>query len=68
VVQKNSALVSVIGLSEILRQAQVAAGATHDPLSFYLAAGVLYLLLAAATMLAQHNMESHLARGMESRR
>jgi len=68
VVQKNSALVSVIGLSEILRQAQVAAGATHDPLSFYLAAGVLYLLLAAATMLTQHNIESHLARGMESRR
>ena len=64
VVQKNSALVSVIGLSEVMRQAQVAAGATHDPLSFYMVAGVLYLSMAAVTMLVQQRTESRLAQGM----
>ncbi|HTN96029.1 MAG TPA: ABC transporter permease subunit [Nordella sp.] len=64
VVQKNSALVSVIGLAELMRQAQVAAGATHDPLSFYLMAGLAYLVLAAITMALQYGLESRLSRGM----
>lgn len=64
VVQKNSALVSVIGLAEMMRQAQVAAGATHDPLSFYLVAGLAYLVLAGITMALQYGLESRLRRGM----
>lgn len=42
---KDSALVSVTGLAELMRQAQVAAGSTHLYFTFYIAAGALYLLL-----------------------
>jgi len=42
---KDSALVSVTGLAELMRQAQVAAGSTHLYFTFYIAGGALYLLL-----------------------
>lgn len=64
VVQKNSALVSVIGLTEVMRQSQIAAGATHDALTFYAVAGILYLVLAGATIVIQAVFEARLARGM----
>lgn len=44
-VLKESALISVIGLVELMRQAQIGAGSTRQPFSFYLTAGVLYLLI-----------------------
>ncbi|WP_430461171.1 ABC transporter permease [Thalassolituus sp. LLYu03] len=52
VLLKDTALVSVIGLNEIMRQASVGSAATKHPFDFYLAAAVLYLaltLLATAT-------------------
>jgi octopine/nopaline transport system permease protein len=42
---KDSALVSVTGLAELMRQSQVAAGSTHFYFVFYIAGGVLYLAL-----------------------
>jgi len=42
---KDSALISVTGLAELMRQAQVAAGSTHLYFTFYIAAGALYLIL-----------------------
>lgn len=42
---KDSALISVTGLAELMRQSQVAAGSTHLYFTFYLAAGALYLVL-----------------------
>ncbi|WP_284144934.1 ABC transporter permease [Tianweitania aestuarii] len=44
-VLKESALISVIGLVEIMRQSQIGAGSTRQPFSFYLTAGALYLLI-----------------------
>jgi octopine/nopaline transport system permease protein len=44
---KDSALVSVTGLAELMRQSQVAAGSTRLYFTFYIAGGVLYLLLTA---------------------
>ena len=44
---KDTSLISVIGLVEIMRQASVASGSTQQPFTFYLAAGVLYLTLTA---------------------
>lgn len=44
-VLKESALISVIGLVELMRQAQIGAGSTRQPFSFYLTAGALYLLI-----------------------
>ena len=42
---KDSALVSVTGLAELMRESQVAAGSTHLYFTFYIAGGVLYLIL-----------------------
>lgn len=48
-VLKDSALISVIGLVEIMRQAQIGAGSTREPFVFYIAAACLYFLIATAT-------------------
>jgi octopine/nopaline transport system permease protein len=42
---KDSSLISVTGLSEIMRVAQVGAGSTHQYIVFYLAGGAFYLAL-----------------------
>jgi len=44
---KETSLISVIGLVEIMRQAAVAAGSTKEPFTFYLVAAVLYLGLTS---------------------
>jgi octopine/nopaline transport system permease protein len=48
-VLKESALISVIGLVEIMRQSQIGAGSTRQPFSFYLTAAALYLLITFAS-------------------
>jgi His/Glu/Gln/Arg/opine family amino acid ABC transporter permease subunit len=48
---KETALVSVIGLNDILRVARIASGATHEPMPFLLAAGAAYLGLTALSVL-----------------
>lgn len=45
VLLKDTALVSVVGLPDIMRQAYVGAGATKEPFTFYFAAALLYLAL-----------------------
>lgn len=47
---KESALISVTGLVELLRQSQIAAGSTRKPFEFYLIAGAIFL---AITWLSQ---------------
>ena len=42
---KDSSLISVTGLTELMRISQVAAGSTRKPFTFYLAGGALYLVL-----------------------
>jgi octopine/nopaline transport system permease protein len=44
---KDSALISVTGLAELMRSSQVAAGSTHQYFLFYVAGGCLYLLLTS---------------------
>ena len=46
---KESALISVVGLTEILRQAQVGAGSTRKPFAFFITAAVLYLVLSTVS-------------------
>ncbi|WP_062226060.1 ABC transporter permease subunit [Aureimonas frigidaquae] len=52
VILKESALVSVVGLEELMRKSVVSAGATHEPLAFYLAAAALYVLITGLSTLA----------------
>jgi len=44
---KDSALISVTGLAELLRTSQVAAGSTHDYFLFFVTGGALYLLMTS---------------------
>ena len=42
---KDSSLISVTGLTELMRVSQVASGSTRQPFTFFLAGGALYLIL-----------------------
>ncbi len=48
---KDTALVSVIGLTDIMRVAFVGAGSMRAPLAFYLSASACYLALTTLTLL-----------------
>lgn len=44
---KDTSLISIVGLVEIMRQAFIASGSTRQPFTFYLCAAILYLCLTA---------------------
>ena len=46
---KDTSLVMVTGLVEIMRQAHVASGSTYSPFTFYVTAALLYLILTTAS-------------------
>ena len=60
---KDTSLISVTGLVEIMRQSYIAAGSTRDPLFFYSFAAVLYLLLTFVTMKLINRLEVKYSRG-----
>ncbi|MDW6022637.1 ABC transporter permease subunit [Mesorhizobium sp. BAC0120] len=63
-VLKESSLISVTGLVEILRQAQIGAGSTRQPFTFFLAAAILFLLISSASGWALQHAEKHFTRGL----
>ena len=60
---KDTSLISVTGLVEIMRQSYIAAGSTRDPLFFYSFAAVLYLLLTYLSMKILNRLEIKYSRG-----
>ena len=54
---KDTSLISVTGLVEIMRQSYIAAGSTRDPLLFYSVAAILYLSLTFLSMKIINKME-----------
>ena len=60
---KDTSLISVTGLVEIMRQSYIAAGSTRDPLFFYTFAAVLYLTLTFLSMKIINRMEVKFNRG-----
>ena len=60
---KDTSLISVTGLVEIMRQSYIAAGSTRDPLFFYSFAAVLYLLLTFLSMKLINKLENKYRRG-----
>ncbi len=60
---KDTSLISVTGLVEIMRQSYIAAGSTRDPLFFYSFAAVLYLLLTFVSMKLINRLEAKYSRG-----
>ena len=60
---KDTSLISVTGLVEIMRQSYIAAGSTRDPLFFYSFAAVLYLMLTYLSMKLINKLEVKYSRG-----
>ncbi len=60
---KDTALISVTGLVEIMRQSYIAAGSTRDPLLFYSFAAILYLVLTFLSMKIFNKIEAKYKRG-----
>ncbi len=60
---KDTSLISVTGLVEIMRQSYIAAGSTRDPLFFYSFAALLYLLLTFVSMKLINKLEIKYSRG-----
>ncbi len=63
-VLKESALISVTGLVELLRQSYIAAGSTRRPFDFYITAGLLYLAITWISTLLFQFAEARSMRGM----
>ena len=59
---KDSALVAVTGLAELMRTAQMAAGSTRQYFTFYIVGGVLYLVLTGLSNRAFNRAERHMGR------
>ena len=60
---KDTSLVSVTGLVEIMRQSYVAAGSTRDPLFFYSFAAILYFMLTFLSMKLINRLELKYSKG-----
>jgi len=60
---KDTSLISVTGLVEIMRQSYIAAGSTRDPLFFYSFAALLYLMLTYLSMKLINRLEKNYSRG-----
>ena len=61
---KDSSLISVTGLAELMRVSQVGAASTHQPFAFYLGGLVLYLVMTLVTTRAFDIAEARATRGM----
>jgi len=64
VLLKDTSLVSVIGLEELLRESAIAVGFTKEPFTFYLAAAFIYLAMTVVTSAALYGLERRAQRGI----
>lgn len=63
VLLKSTAIVSVIGLTDLMHRAGLAAGATREPFVFYGAAALMYLLFTSVSEWGFARLQQHLAIG-----
>jgi len=56
---KDTAIVSLIGLSDMMNQAKLAASTTHQPFTFYLIAAGIYLLMTSVSQKVIHLFTQH---------
>ena len=61
---KDTALVSVIALDDLMRMTQVAVGATKQPFTFFLAACLIYWALCVISEIVLARMEKRANRGV----
>ena len=63
VLLKSTAIVSVIGLSDLMTRGQQAAGTTREPFVFYLAVALIYLIFTSLSELLFKGLQLRLAVG-----
>lgn len=61
---KDTTLVSVVALAELMRQAYMASGATRQPFLFYLTAAILYMLFTTLSELGFRALARRAERGV----
>ena len=64
VVTKDTALLAVVGFNELTLETRQAAGTTKAYFTFFMAAGVLYLVVTLASNVLLSRIEKHATRGM----
>jgi arginine/ornithine transport system permease protein len=64
VLVKTTALVSIIGLDDMVRKAGLAAGATRKPFTYYLVVALLYLLITSVSVYILKNLERRYSVGV----
>lgn len=64
---KDTALISLVGLVELMRASVLGAAATREPLALYLMAGVLYFAIALGSQVVFVTAEAYYGRGMKGR-
>lgn len=64
---KQTSLISVVGLEELMRSASMAAGATREPFKWYLAAACLYLVMTGLSTILLRLAERRANLGYERR-
>ncbi|WP_137817410.1 ABC transporter permease [Pseudomonas sp. 2FG] len=65
VMTKATALISVVGLQDMMFKAKSAADATHEPFTFYLAVAALYLVLTSVSLLLLRFLEQRYSAGIK---
>jgi His/Glu/Gln/Arg/opine family amino acid ABC transporter permease subunit len=61
---KDTAIVSVVGLDDMMRRAYTAAGATRQPFTFFVAAALFYLALTLVSTFVIRRLESRARRSL----
>lgn len=64
VLVKTTALVSIIGLDDMVRKAGLAAGATRKPFTFYLVVAINYLLITTISIYILKQLERRYSVGV----
>lgn len=61
---KATALISIIQLDELMRNARIAANTTHKPFTFYFVASLVFLFITVVSMWGQKHAERWASRGV----
>lgn len=64
IVLKDTPLVSLAGLNDLVATAKISAGATNEPFIFFIAASLFFIAFSALTMPLSNWLEARFARGI----
>jgi His/Glu/Gln/Arg/opine family amino acid ABC transporter permease subunit len=66
VLLKDTSLISVVNLNELMYNSRAAAGKTHEPFTFFLIAALIYLAFTIVSMAVLHYSERRARRGIRA--